>query len=151
MKGGVEKGLDADEFDEPERFFEIFSLPPESLTFNDCITDDATLGRVSRILVMIKAIYLDSPPRRVEMRLINCVKYSRGPSSKFAELIGTQDITSISVQATSKIFSIFQLLATWKMIIALLDSPNQSHVSPWNVVTIVLSLPLSPWLSRWGR
>ena len=112
MKGGVEKGLDADEFDESERFFETLSLTPESLTFSDCMTDEATLGKVSRIFVMIKAIYLDSPPRSVEMRLINCVKYSSGPSSKFVEVIGTQDITSISVHATSKIFSIFPLLAT---------------------------------------
>lgn len=151
MKGGVEKGLDADEFDESERFFGILSLPPQSLTFSDCIIDEATLGRVSRIFVMIRAIYLDSPPRRVEMRLISCIKYSRGPSSKFVELIGTQDITSTSVHATSKILSIFQLLATWKMITILLDSPNQCRVSPWNVVTTVLSLPPSPWRSRWGR
>ena len=144
MKGGVEKGLEADEFDESERFFEPLSLPPESLTFSDCITDEATLGRVSRIFVMIKAIYLDSPPRSIEMRLISCVKDSRGPSSKFVESIGTQDITSISVHATSKIFSIFRLSATWRMMIVLLDSPNQSHVSPSNVVTLVLSQPPSP-------
>ena len=46
MKGGVEKGLDADEFDESERFFETLSLTPESLTFSDCMTDEATLGKV---------------------------------------------------------------------------------------------------------
>ena len=74
MKGGVENGLDADEFDESERFFETISRPPERLMFNDCIIDEATVGRVSRIFVIIRDRYRDSPPRRVEIRLISCVK-----------------------------------------------------------------------------
>ena len=63
-------------------------------------------GNVSIILVMTRGRKRDSPPRRVEIRVSSWLRYSCGPGSNFRDSMGTQDITSMRVQATSKTFSI---------------------------------------------
>ena len=74
MKGGVENGLEAEEFDEFERFLELTSQPLEIPVLSDRITGEASAGKVSRIFAIMRGRYRDSPPRSVEMRLISCVK-----------------------------------------------------------------------------
>ena len=63
-------------------------------------------GSVSRILAMTRGRKRDSPPRRVETRVSRELRYSCGPGSNLRDSRGTHDITSMRVQATSKIFSI---------------------------------------------
>ena len=71
MKGGVENGLDAEEFDEFDRFFEIISRPFVCFVFSECMIGEARPGNVSCILAMMRGKYRDSPPRSVEMRFVS--------------------------------------------------------------------------------
>ena len=64
-------------------------------------------GKVSRIFTITSGKNRDSPPRRVEISVSNWLRYSCGPGSNFLDSMGTHDMTSMSVQATSKIFSIY--------------------------------------------
>lgn len=64
------------------------------------------LGRISDIFASSSGRKREPPPRRFEIRLKNWLRYSDGPTSKMPLSKGTQAMTSVTVQATSKIFSI---------------------------------------------
>ena len=116
MNGGVSNGLLPALLDPPlcsclNSTTCCLPFRPDKLYFSTrgCGRRLPIAGSVSRILAATMGRKRDSPPRRVEMRVRRELRYSWGPGSKVRDSRGTQDITSMRVQATSKTFSICEV------------------------------------------
>lgn len=80
----------------------LSDMIPTGLCGVGVITD----GNVSDTFASSRGRNFVRPPLKLDMRFKNCCRYPEGPISNDSGSKGTQDITSVNVQATSKIFSI---------------------------------------------